>query len=330
MKILVVVITTFLFVFTAKSQDSLRNFSPNRAYSLCGDAPSKSMFGASSGFVCQGGFSKLYYIIKPSNTVTLGTTNLFRFRAYADGSTSLPLSASYKLYGGFNPGDDYATWVENNTVSPAITAGATTSQQSLSTTMNAGKHYLLEVTVQSCYGRVEFSFTNFDLRCSQPIACENCIPKFQPISGQYLVTGWVKEENGNNKITYTNCQLQVTTNSVLTNVPVSGQIVDGWQRMEQIVTTGPTGDFKIDLIALSPSVNCYFDDIRVIPNDGSMVSYVYDPVTLRLVAELDERNYAKIYEYDEEGKLIRVKVETEKGIMTSEETKENTSVKGAY
>jgi hypothetical protein len=56
-----------------------------------------------------------------------------------------------------------------------------------------------------------------------------------------------------------------------------------------------------------------------------MVTYVYDPVSLRLVAELDERNYAKFYEYDEDGKLIRVKKETEKGIMTIQETRENNS-----
>jgi hypothetical protein len=124
--------------------------------------------------------------------------------------------------------------------------------------------------------------------------------------------------------------LKVTANSVLTNVPVAGQIVDGWQRMEQVITTGPTGDFKIDLIALNPAISCYFDDIRIIPNDGSMISYVYDPITLRLVAELDERNYAKIYEYDEEGKLIRVKKETEKGVMTIQSINENQSVKGAY
>lgn len=326
---IVLTIILFLSVFSVSAQDSLRNFSPNRAYSLCDD-PSKSMFGASSGFVCQGGFSKLYYIIKPMSDVTLGTTNFFRFRGFADGSTGLPLSTSYKLYGGFNTNDDYATWVENSTVSPIITGSTTTSQQSLSTTLNGGKHYLLEVTVQSCYGRIEFAFVNFDLGCRQQLTCENCIPKFQPVSGNYLVTAWVKEENGNDKINYTNCQLKVTANSALTNVPVVGQIVDGWQRMEQIVTTGPTGDFKIDLIAISPSVNCYFDDIRVIPNDGSMISYVYDPITLRLSAELDERNYAKIYEYDEEGKLIRVKIETEKGIMTVQEVRENTSVKGAY
>jgi hypothetical protein len=43
------------------------------------------------------------------------------------------------------------------------------------------------------------------------------------------------------------------------------------------------------------------------------------------MAELDERNYAKLYEYDEEGKLIRVKKETEKGIMTIQENRENSS-----
>jgi len=43
-----------------------------------------------------------------------------------------------------------------------------------------------------------------------------------------------------------------------------------------------------------------------------------------LVGELDERNYATIYEYDLEGKLIRLKKETERGIMTIKENKNNT------
>lgn len=326
---IVLAISLLLCVFTTQAQDSLRNFSPNRAYSLC-DNPTKYMFSSSTGFVCQGGFSKLYYIIKPLTDVTLGSTNLVKFRAYADDGTTVPLASSYKLYGGFNPSDDYASWVENSVVSPVLTGGLTSVQHSLSTNLIGGKHYILEVTVQSCSGRVEFATTNFALSCRQQLSCENCIPKFQPVSGDYLVTAWVKEQSGSDKITYSNCQLKVTANSVTTVVPVAGQIVDGWQRMEKIVTTGPTGDFKIDLIALSPSTECYFDDIRVIPNDGSMISYVYDPVTLRLVAELDERNYAKIYEYDEEGKLIRVKKETEKGILTLEELKENKSVKGTY
>ena len=48
------------------------------------------------------------------------------------------------------------------------------------------------------------------------------------------------------------------------------------------------------------------------------------PVTLKYVAELDANNFATFYEYDEEGSLVRVKKETEKGIMTIQETKNHT------
>ena len=59
------------------------------------------------------------------------------------------------------------------------------------------------------------------------------------------------------------------------------------------------------------------------PKNSSFVTYVYDPLTLRLVAELDEHNYATIYEYDEEGALIRVKKETERGVQTIQESRNN-------
>jgi len=52
-----------------------------------------------------------------------------------------------------------------------------------------------------------------------------------------------------------------------------------------------------------------------------MKSYVYDPVNLRLISELDANNYAAFYEYDEEGTLIRTKVETREGIKTLTETR---------
>jgi hypothetical protein len=44
-------------------------------------------------------------------------------------------------------------------------------------------------------------------------------------------------------------------------------------------------------------------------------------VSLRLMAELDENNYSTFYEYDDDGTLIRVKKETERGIMTLKETR---------
>ena len=39
------------------------------------------------------------------------------------------------------------------------------------------------------------------------------------------------------------------------------------------------------------------------------------------MAELDENNYATFYEYDDDGTLIRVKKETERGIKTIKETR---------
>jgi YD repeat-containing protein len=50
---------------------------------------------------------------------------------------------------------------------------------------------------------------------------------------------------------------------------------------------------------------------------------VYDPVNLRFTAELDERHFATFYEYDNEGRLVRVKKETERGVMTIQETRQN-------
>ena len=63
----------------------------------------------------------------------------------------------------------------------------------------------------------------------------------------------------------------------------------------------------------------FFDDLRIHPIDASMVSHVYDMRNHFLMDDLDENNYAVFYEYDEEGKIIRIKRETEKGIVTIEE-----------
>jgi len=64
-----------------------------------------------------------------------------------------------------------------------------------------------------------------------------------------------------------------------------------------------------------------FDDIRIHPVDAQMKSYVYDDRNMRLMAELDENGFATFYEYDDEGLLIRVKKETERGVMTLKESR---------
>lgn len=62
------------------------------------------------------------------------------------------------------------------------------------------------------------------------------------------------------------------------------------------------------------------DDIRVQPADAQMTTYVYDPVSLRLVASFDDQHFALRYQYNAEGKLIRKQADTERGLKTLQET----------
>jgi hypothetical protein len=163
---------------------------------------------------------------------------------------------------------------------------------------------------------------------SGSITCPTCIPSFAPIPGnKYLISAWVKEKNApQSKTSYTYPGITVLYPSAGGSsgpfIP-DGNIIDGWQRIEaEFTIPGGATDMTVKLECTSN--DCYYDDIRILPFDGSLKSYVYDPVNLRLVAELDERNYATLYEYDEEGKLIRIKKETEKGKMTIKENRNNT------
>jgi hypothetical protein len=97
-------------------------------------------------------------------------------------------------------------------------------------------------------------------------------------------------------------------------------IVEGWKRVEvPFLLSESATNFNIQLQSGGGTV--YIDDIRIHPYDGQMKTFAYDPSTQRLMAELDENNFAAFYEYDDEGTLIRVKKETERGIMTIKETR---------
>ena len=144
-----------------------------------------------------------------------------------------------------------------------------------------------------------------------------------------LLSAWVREDCGNDQagipcreFTYTKNQIRLTfIGGGDTAYSAGGPIIDGWQRYE-FEFTPPAGATALDLKFInSGSGNLYVDDIRVHPFNSNMKSYAYDPVNLRLRAELDANNYAVFYEYDEEGILIRKKVETREGIKTINETR---------
>lgn len=190
-------------------------------------------------------------------------------------------------------------------------------------------YYILRVNPTNCLGtgdnyRVDIYVSARQATCKENIDCKDCISSFSPTPGKYLVSAWVKGEAVHRNTSYENPGIAVSFVGASDSsyfLP-SGGIIDDWQRIDEVVTV-PVGATGIKIGLYCKSGDCLFDDIRFIPVDGSMVSYVYDPVNLRLVAQLDERNYAILFEYDEEGKLIRTKKETEKGIMTINEGRNN-------
>ncbi|MGL5075004.1 MAG: hypothetical protein ACRDBG_04095, partial [Waterburya sp.] len=167
---------------------------------------------------------------------------------------------------------------------------------------------------------------------TQPPPCINCISTFAPEPGKtYVLSAWARPESSifsSVPITYTEPSIRLVFPPLPPNTtPIftpQGPIIDGWQRIEETFTV-PNAASIMDIKYQCATGNCLFDDVRIFPVDGSMKSFVYDPATLRMVAELDERNYATFYEYDQNGKLIRVKKETEKGVMTIQENRTNTS-----
>ncbi|GEP93128.1 hypothetical protein SAMN05660909_01322 [Chitinophaga terrae (ex Kim and Jung 2007)] len=148
------------------------------------------------------------------------------------------------------------------------------------------------------------------------------LPSFSPYAGRkMLVSAWVKEENQCNCTTYSQCNVSIKTGTVSMDVLPTGNIIEGWQRIEQVIDI-PAGatTFTVTFNATG-NTDVFFDDLRIHPYNANMKSFSYNPVNLRLMAQLDENNYATFYEYDDDGTLIRVKKETERGIKTISETR---------
>jgi hypothetical protein len=154
---------------------------------------------------------------------------------------------------------------------------------------------------------------------------KNTIPLFQPdVNQKYIISAWVSEDlaNLNSVNTFGNAKINVKiynngTIVLNTDYTASGKIIEGWQRVQGAFLI-PTGadSIRVTLINASGSCKAGFDDIRINPFNSSMKCYVFNPVLLKAMAELDDNNYTTFYEYDAEGSLIRVKRETERGIMT--------------
>lgn len=136
-------------------------------------------------------------------------------------------------------------------------------------------------------------------------------PRYQPFTMQqgrrYILSYWYRPQVAGTPNTYV----------APANMQAKSNIIEGWQQMERMITVQPTDTaFTLQLPA-----NAYVDDIRIMPYDANMKAFVYHPVNQKLIATLDENNFASFYEYDQEGNLVRTKKETEKGIITVMESR---------
>ena len=65
----------------------------------------------------------------------------------------------------------------------------------------------------------------------------------------------------------------------------------------------------------------FFDDVRIFPEAASFESYVYDLQTRRLIAKLDENNFASLFGYSPDGRVEVIRHETVRGVLAESESR---------
>jgi hypothetical protein len=240
-----------------------------------------------------------YFFTVPACNATCSVTRAFDFSSYVSQlDTTQQHSGKYSL---------------------RVNAGQTISVSTVVTPVNDSTAQFTATTdTLDCNGAPEFAGIR--------IGKNALLPTFSPLAGKrILFSAWVKEALSQPVATYAGDSIDIiikgaTTSTVITAAPKGG-IIEGWQRYEQVIDVPADASvFSIQLRTIQ-GTTAYFDDIRIHPFNANMKSFVYDPQNLRLMAELDENNYATFYEYDDEGTLIRVKKETERGVKTITETR---------
>lgn len=147
---------------------------------------------------------------------------------------------------------------------------------------------------------------------------------------------WVKTDVSDHSLIENNLRIDVRVNTG-TNPAVSAgfrKIAQSgeWSLYEsRLVNLSPTFSFS-DLFKISLKFdfnnsgvqNIWIDDLRMQPLDAQVTCYVYDVHQLRLITTFDDQHFGLYYQYNEEGKLVRKLIETERGMKTVQETQYNT------
>jgi hypothetical protein len=150
---------------------------------------------------------------------------------------------------------------------------------------------------------------------SNPDRPQQIMNTFSFVEGKkYTVSAWFR---------YTGGTPEILVNGNPASAIVTASSIDGWKQLEATITAPSVANGPVTLTFTIGSGTAYIDDVRIHPFNSSPKTYVYNPSTLWLIAELDERNFATFYNYDEEGKLVQIKKETANGITTLKTTRDN-------
>lgn len=176
---------------------------------------------------------------------------------------------------------------------------------------------VLQITTSKTYSYVSLDANNQYTTTSTQGVYPN---GFEPGgAAKYIFNVWVKDGHAGDKSV--NVLLLGNNNS---NIALRCKaVVEDWKLLEGTIdlsTTQTGAAINLSIVPANGSV-VYIDDIRIHPSDSQLKSYVYDEKTMRLMAEIDENGFATFYEYDDEGLLVRVKKETERGTMTLKESR---------
>lgn len=133
-------------------------------------------------------------------------------------------------------------------------------------------------------------------------------------SQKFTYEVWVK---GSGSITAP----KVNSNGQNTTLEAVSTNIDGWTQYRATIDVSPSSQ-----VTFTFPTDQYYDDIRVYPSVSNVKTYVYHPFKSYLMAVLDENNYATFYEYNNRNQLIRLKKETEKGVITMTENVKNIKI----
>ncbi|MFH1320489.1 MAG: hypothetical protein ABII90_07545 [Bacteroidota bacterium] len=158
----------------------------------------------------------------------------------------------------------------------------------------------------------------------------DCLGLFSPDQGsqeKFVFSFWVLQDsntdsmNINVKFFYRpNGDSPIPSNQLTlpVNLTYQSPAIEQWQQLQyefEIPGTA-SGNLEFQFSNLANDM-IYIDDIRIHPFDANMKSFVYNPFSHRLMATLDENNFATFYQYYENGNLQVVRKETERGIVTT-------------